>query len=326
MIPPLPPEATQQAGVFSYAQALAAGWRPWDVERCVRDGVLVDLAHGSFALASRLDDVDAVGLHLLRVRARQLSVEPGWCAGRRSAVLAHGLPLIGTPPDVPQLVRDPAGTRAKARSRHERIAPLPPAHQTEVEGLLTCTAARAVVDVARAELFRNGVVVADAALRSGTAREDLQAVLRTMTRWPGVVQARQVVTFADGRSESPGESCTRVACRTEGLGVPEPQVEVWRYGSFVARLDLLFRDALLAVEFDGAIKFTDPGVLPALLSRDEEIRDCGITVVHTNWKETFRDTRAFGLRVRRRLQEPGRRLAPGVELRSTSVPRRPLAA
>jgi hypothetical protein len=318
MLPPLPPQAPDQAGVFTFAQAREAGWRPWDVERGVLDGDLVDLAHGSFILASRLADAQEVERHLLAVRAKQLSVEPGWCAGRRSAALVHGVPIIGKPPDVPQLARDPAGTRAKGHSRHDRIAPLPPSHQEVRNGIATCTLARTVVDIARTESFRNAVVVADAAMRAGMAREEMKDVLRTMRRWPGVVRARVVADFADPRSESPGESCTRVACHVEGLGIPEPQVEVWRYGRFVARLDLLFRRELLAIEFDGALKFDGEGVLPALLARTEEIRDCGLAVVHTNWKETFRDTRAFGLRVRLRRDEPGRRLAPGVELRSTT--------
>ena len=175
------------------------------------------------------------------------------------------------------------------------------------------------MDLARQEPFRNGVVVADAALRAGVARNDLEAVVSTQRRWPGVVRARDVVAFADGRSESPGESVTRAALHREGLPVPEPQVEVWRWGRFVARLDLLYRELLLAVESDGAIKFTDAGVLPALLSRTEEIRDCGIDVIHTNWNETFKDSREFGRRVRARLELP-RRLAPGVVLVSTTVP------
>lgn len=321
---PLPPEAVDQDGVFTFAQATASGWRPWDVERALGAGDLVDLAHGTYAAAQRLVGVEPVPRHLLDVRARQLAVEPGWHAGRRSAALVQGLPIIGGPPGVPQLVRDPDGTRAKGHTRHDRIAPLPAAHREVVGGIATCTVARTVVDIARAEPFRNGVVVADAALREGTSREQLTDVLRTMRRWPGVVQARAVVAFADGRTESPGESCTRVACRAEGLPVPEPQVEVWRYGCFVARLDFLYREQLLAIEFDGALKFTGEAVLPALLARDEAIRDCGIEVVHTSWKETFRNTGAFGSRVRRRLAEPGRRLAPGVELRST--PAYPAAA
>ena len=169
----------------------------------------------------------------------------------------------------PQLVRDPEGTRSKARDRHERIAPLPPDQRTDVAGLVTCTQARVVVDIARAEPFRNGLVVADAAMRAGTTRAELVAVLATMRRWPGVTAARAVVDLADARVESPGESVTRAALRAEGLPMPEPQVEVWRYGRFVARLDLLYRQWLLAIETDGALKFTDAGVLPDLLDRSE---------------------------------------------------------
>src|SRR5947209_16602181 len=101
-----------------------------------------------------------------------------------------GLPLIGRPPTVPQLVRDGNQRGANGRDRHARISPLPPADTWEYDEIGMCTPARTVIDIARAESFRNAVVVANAALRRGVDRSDLEACLARMKRWPGAARAR----------------------------------------------------------------------------------------------------------------------------------------
>jgi hypothetical protein len=308
----LPPEAAWQHGRFSYSQARAAGITRRRLARALRRGELVEVGHGVFATTRPTKDLRA------DVVAAQLAGRRSWCAARRTAALIFGLPLIGCAPDVPQLLRDGAGTRARGRDRHARVGRLPAEQCWEYDGIALTSPARTVVDIARGEPFRNGVVTADAVLRRGVDRDELKAVLRGMFRWPGVETARRVVAFADGRAESPGESLVRVAFLREELPVPEPQVEVWRYGELVGRVDLLVRESLLVVESDGALKFTGPGVLPALIEREQRLRDCGLEVVRTGWDETFKDTSAFGRRVRDRLRTV-RRLAPGVELRSTAL-------
>jgi hypothetical protein len=321
----LPPEAFQQDGRFTYHQARAAGITHHALYRALKHKVLEQHGHGVFVLADGQVATDPVAAHRFLVRDAQLSAERRrWYAARRSALVLMGIPIIGTTPTRPQLVRDAGDADGHGRDRHARVSTLPAAHRWEFEGVDMTTAARTVVDVARQESFRNAVVAADAVLRRGVTRDDLDEVLRTMRRWPGVAKARTAVRFADGRAESPGESLTRVCCSLEGLPIPEPQVEIYRNGVFVARTDLLLREQLLAVESDGAFKFTEAGVLPQLIGRQESIEDCGIHVLRTNWGETFKDSSVLGHRLRERLRERGpRRLPPGVELRSTVV--RPIA-
>lgn len=71
--------------------------------------------------------------------------------------------------------------------------------------------------------------------------------------------ACQTVSYLDGRSESPQESTARVSLIRAGLPVPVPQFEVFHEGYFVARVDLAWPWAKLAVEYDGA----HPGLSPA---------------------------------------------------------------
>jgi hypothetical protein len=318
---PDPPDLPGQRSLFTASQAQAAGWTSAQLETAVRREELSIVARSVYAPTDLVASLPDVERHLLDVRAAILSAGPGWHAARRSAALLHGLPLIGRTPVAAQLLRDVRG-RGKGRDRHERIARLPTTQRQVVDDVPVVSVARTVVDMARQEGFRNGLVAADAALRKGSTREELRAVLAGQRRWPGVVVARAVVRAADGRAESPGESVTRAALYLEGLPPGEPQVEVWRYGAFVARVDLLLAEQLLVVESDGAIKFTGAGVLPALLERQESIRDCGLEVVRTSWGETFKDTRVFGDRMRDRIAAaPMRRLAPGVRLVPTTLHR-----
>jgi hypothetical protein len=320
----LPPEAALQGGRFTYEQARACGLSGRRLKRLVRDRVLTHNGYGVYAVVG--GPSDPLVAHANLVREIQLSSRLGWYAARRTSAFLMELPLIGRPPAVPQLVRDGAQRGAHGRDRHRRISPLPASDVWEYQGIAMCTPARTVVDIARAESFRNAVVVADAALRRGVEKSDMLAVLRGMRRWPGIVGAREAVRFADGRAESAGESLVRVAGRREGLPHLEPQVEVYYNGQFLGRVDFMIEEYLLALESDGAVKFTDAGVLPALIGRQEEIRDAGVDVLRTNWAETFKDTRPFGDRVRQRLRERGRRpLPPGLELRRTLVrPQLPL--
>lgn len=320
----LPPEAAAQGWRFNYQQARAAGLTWKVLRRAVRDGVLVETAYGVYAVVGVA--TDALAVHRNLVLDAQLSSSRRWHAARRSSALLMGLPMIGRPPTVAQLVREGGRQGAHGRDRHRRVSPLASSDTWTYEGVDMTSPSRTVVDIARAESFRNAVVVADAALRRGVSLEELESVLARMRQWPGVVQARRAVRFADGRAESPGESLVRVASLRESLPVPEPQVEVYLRGEFLARVDGLVREQLLAVESDGAVKFTQAGVLPALIERQERLRYAGVDVLRTNWDETFRDTRRYGERMRARLRERGRRpLPPGVELRSTSVrPQAPL--
>lgn len=316
----LPPEASRQDGRFSFLQARAVGVSRRQLDRAVTGGVLLEVRQGVYVESERPAERTELDRHRAEVIEDQLAFGPGWFAARRSAALLLGLPVIGRAPDRAQLLRDAAGTHAHGRDRHARVGRLPRNQTMLYDDVPVVSPARAVADIGRAESFRNAVVVADAALRRGMEREELQLVLRQMRRWPGVAHARRVAAFADGRAESPGESLVRVACLLEGLPAPEPQVEIWRYDVFVARVDLLIQDALLVIESDGGVKFTDAGVLPALLARQEAIRDCGLEVLRTDWGQTFKNTDLFARRVRDRMASAAsRRLAPGVRLVSTQV-------
>jgi hypothetical protein len=101
-----------------------------------------------------------------------------------------------------------------------------------------------------------------------------------------------VLAFADGLSESPGESRSRV--RMRWCGVPQPRLQIpiaTRLG--VARADFGWPQHRTVGEFDGLVKYgvlLRPGQDPADAVvqekiREDAIRDEGWRVVRWMWSE-----------------------------------------
>ncbi|MGN6331638.1 MAG: hypothetical protein ACTHOD_08285 [Motilibacteraceae bacterium] len=169
-----------------------------------------------------------------------------------------------------------------------------PDEVAERAGLLVTTPARTLLDVAAYCEAEAGVALADAALheRLTTADELLQA-LDARRDWPGAAQAARVVSLADGRSESVGESRLRLACAHFGW-VTEPQhCFDTRLGK--AYVDLWIKEWRIALEFDGRVKYrmqeaarqgrSVEDVLWAEKRREDALRALGIIVVRVVWAD-----------------------------------------
>jgi len=122
------------------------------------------------------------------------------------------------------------------------------------------------------------------------------------------------VRFSDGRSESVGESRSRVVLDRLGLAPSALQWEVRRPdGGLVARTDFAWEDCRVVGEFDGRIKYgrllrpgQDPGdAVFEEKRREDAVRDEGWEVVRWTWGDLTTPVR-IGERVHR-AQERGRR-------------------
>jgi hypothetical protein len=141
------------------------------------------------------------------------------------------------------------------------------------------------------------VAAGDRALTYGLAAEVLHQAVLELGRSPGVRQARRAIQLLDGRSESAGESVSRVRIVSDGLPIPELQVEILTpAGIFVARVDFCWKDQRTVGEFDGKIKYgrlLKPGQrIEDLVSKEKEredaIRDLGWKVVRWSWDDLYR--------------------------------------
>jgi len=276
------------------AELAAAGVSRGQLRRLVQRGTWLRLAHGVFApaelVAQQTDD--RAGEHAVRVAAALAISHPGATVSHHSAALIHALDLLGRKlGETVALTRPPgaAGCRTGGPGIRIHIAALPAGHVVTRRGLPVTTAARTVVDLARASSFPAGVVAADSALRSRQAsKADLDLCITACAGWPGIQNARRVAAFADARSESVLESISRVAFHELGLPPPDPQAWVGSEDEVIGRADFLWRAYRTVGEADGAVKYADPARAMAQLERDARLRAAGFEVVHFTWHDITR--------------------------------------
>lgn len=311
--------AEARGGCFTRADASSAGWSEHYIRQAVGSAAWTTLHAGVFVETEWYSALTGRPKHLVDLHARLLVRSDGWCAARRSAAVVHDLALLGRIPDKPLLVCGRVSSSDRGYVRHERINTLPASEVTEIDGIRVTTLARTVVDVAREGSFRGGLVVAEAALRAGMSWEELVAVADRCRGWPGAATVKEVMAYADGRSESALESISTAAFVRLDVPLPEPQVEIWWAGELVARVDFLWREANVIGEADGRDKYTKVQDFYLEKRREERLRDLGFEVIRWDWDTAYHASPVFGDTLRRAFARGTRStLAAGLVLRSSA--------
>lgn len=276
--------AAQQGGVVTWAQARALGVPQSALGGRAATTPLVRVRPNAYAERTRLARLTAPGQVAVAVAAERLATGVDVVASGLTAAVLHGLPVLGAGPAVPVL-----SERRDDRPRHRgQSTTLRPDEVTELYGVPVTTPARTAVDVARRHGWLHGVVVADAVLARGVARDELLAVLSGRSRWPGSAAARRAVAFADGRSESPLESLGRVRMHEHGLPPPELQVVLGDDHGPIGRVDHYWPEHHTIGEGDGALKYAGGTGLFAEKLREDRFRDARFEVVRYTWDEAWR--------------------------------------
>lgn len=236
-----------------------------------------------------------IARHRLDVVATVAALRTPAIVSHASAAALHGLPLWGVRLDRVHVLRRPPAAGSGSARVNLHVAQVPDDQVTWVQGVLTTDVTRTVVDVARCESFEAAVVTADGALASRlTTASGLTECPEAMGPVPGARRAARALAFADGLSESVGESRSRVLMHRLGLPRPDPQVRVLRPDrSLVGRCDFGWREHRTLGEFDGRVKYgrlLRPGQEPgdavfAEKLREDELRDLRWRVVRWTWAD-----------------------------------------
>jgi hypothetical protein len=274
---------------------LARGYTPNEIAREARSGRLVRLRRGAYLRPDELAD-DPVERHRLLVTATVPLLAPGAVVSHRSAAVLHGLPVWKDTLEHVDVTRT-SGSGNRRGHLHVHVASVAPAELVELVGTPVTSAARTVVDLGRSIPLAQAVASGDAALRAGLPPAALQESLWLASGRRGIAAARRAVALLDPRSESAGESASRVALVDLGLAPSSLQHEVWDdAGRLVGRADFAWEEHRTLGEFDGRVKYgalRRPGqrvedVVWAEKRREDALRDLGWQVVRWTWADLLK--------------------------------------
>jgi predicted transcriptional regulator of viral defense system len=294
--------------LYQRSALLAAGYTDRELRRWLREGDLTLLRRGNYVTGEPPEEEHA--RHLLLVRAAFAALGPGAVASHVSAAVLHGLPTWAVALDRAHITRHRRSGGRRDRLVHVRTARLDQDEVVQLDGRPVTSVARTVLDLARTVSFESAVVTADGALGAGAVdASELTDSVRRFDRWPGCPAARRAIAFADGRSESVGESRSRVAIAMAGLPDPVPQ---WRVrdseGRQVGRVDFGWPERNVVAEFDGKIKYgrlvrpdrSAGDVVFEEKLREDDLRAQGLTVIRWTWPD-LADFTPIARRLRRAL-------------------------
>lgn len=269
------------------------GFDASEIARMTRAGALVHLRRGAYG-EPMSGDTDARLEHLRLVRASVRLCSVDATVSHMSAAAAHDLPLWTDRLDRVHLTRDQPGGGRRRRYVVLHGLRLPPTDRTAVGDLSVTSVARTVLDLSCELPMRQAVAIGDAALRRGVTSAELEEQLRQAVGRTGIHAARRTIPFLDARSESPGESVSRVDLYRIGVPPTELQYDVFDdAGSFVGRSDFAWPEHRTLGEYDGRGKYQDllrpdqtaADVLWEEKAREDRLRDLGWQVVRWVWQD-----------------------------------------
>ena len=275
---------------------IAQGFNYDDLGRLNRRRELTRVRRGAYAAAGG-DDLAPEEQHRRLLHATAAQLLDGSVVSHGSAAVLHGLPVWAAAINHVHVTRSRSGHGKRRSLVHAHRARLNVAEIVLVGQVAVTSTARTVLDLARTLPMDQAVAVGDHALREGLSPRELASGLLRMERWPGIRQARRTVDFLDPRSESVGESVSRVRLHLDGLPAPElQQVILGSNGEFIARVDFLWKEQRTVGEFDGKVKYDrllKPGqsgerVLFDEKVREDLIRDSGLQVARWIWRDLYR--------------------------------------
>lgn len=299
------------------------------IYRAVGQKQLIRVTTGAYLPAAIWARLDGDARRLALIDANGLLFPHDGPYSHLAAAALWGLPNVGPWPTRLE-VWAPEGIELRSRRGVQRRSGPPDPHALAIDGHRVTGLARTIVDVARTNRFAVGVAMADRALsprptystgvaRFRVARENLEAEVIRLADRRGIVRAGQVVEFADGLSESPGESVSRAAMRALGFPAPTLQHPFSDADGFVGRVDFWWPDFGVIGEFDGRGKYLRADLLGGLSiadavvdekQRENRLRALGLGVARWEWSDVRSPRRVEAILARSGLPQRRRRPTP----------------
>lgn len=286
MNPRLHALAMAQGGVFGSADARTVDADDAELRSLVRSREVVRVRRGAYVLgplwseAKHEEQLRLFTLAVLRTRDKDV-------ATHHAALALNHLPLHGVRLDVVDVqskvdrVRLSAGLRTQPGS-------LP---YTTTDGAKCVSIEHAIVQVLLRSGMEAALVPLDAALRTKVCTlERVRAAVAGMVPPTRKALGERLIALADPKSDSPGETRTRLLLHDLGHQWRSQVVICDEGGDFVAKVDFLL-EGKVVVEFDGFKKYGGADGARALAAekrREDRLRALGYRVVRLVWADLNR--------------------------------------
>lgn len=250
--------AAQNGGYVTRAEALDCGVSDRDLAVACRLGLLRHIRHGAYAPAETYDQLTDEAKHLVLARATVARQGGQVALTGVSAAAAHGLCLYGHDLRTVEIVRlDEGSSRRKVSARHQVVRDRIADCLELKDGLLITNLGRTVWEIAGRSSLEAGVSTADSALRlRPDLLDELTAIAPIFAQRPRSRLAREVLSLADGRAQSPGESYSRVLFYRFRVPKPELQYHVTNTrDDLMGIADFCWEHERHLGEFDGKVKY-----------------------------------------------------------------------
>lgn len=186
------------------------------------------------------------------------------------------------------------------------------AHVATLEGAILTDLPRTLAELGASSTLAGAVVAIDWGIRvrhrdAGpvTTLDEIRSVADALGFSRGRARLERALAFADGRSESPGESWARVLMHELGFEMPELQHEYRLPDGRVFRTDFRWPSIGLAGEFDGLAKYRSAElragrsaeqIVVEEKEREDGVRSTGDGMLRLVWGDV-RDRRRFAHRL-----------------------------
>lgn len=272
----------------------------------VARGELIALFRGVYIEAPLWNVLGEDQKYRARIKAVSLIAHADAVFSHHSAAALWRLPIVGSWPIKAHTV-GPRAAGGRSTNMFERHGFGVVRESAVIDQLTVTTLERTVADMAACLSFAAGVALADAALRRTAhplasvprtliTSDDLFRELDGIPLTHGSAKSRRVIEFADGKSDRPGESVSRANMHCLGIQAPQLQVELAGASGRIYIVDFWWPQFNMIGEFDGNLKYTDPGFLggrppeQALIDekrREDDLRAAGHGMTRWHWQIAY---------------------------------------
>jgi hypothetical protein len=260
------------------------------ISRDVARGLLLRLRPGAYVERVGFEALSPEAQHIVRIRAVVATSGGPVLVSHWSAAVVHGQPVLRSRLGSVHITvpEDDDRHREGVVTHHFLVDDAEVARHGQ---LIVTSIGRTVVDIAGGSPFEEGVMAADAALRSGVPREVLEEAVELAGARRASRRIVEVVAFGHPGAESAAESRFRVSSMRAGFEVPVLQRRFVLADGSEVFLDGWYPSANTGLEVDGDEKYLNPKTAPqgagrAVLKekrREDEVRLDLRALVRIGW-------------------------------------------